>query len=120
MSQNIGQSIMNLVYVIPHLAMASFICRLVFNELLHITVEPVREPERLDEAVLEAVRHYRSVYGVPASLEDIGVYVYVRPARQMIDRMLTAEKMARIRETAERLVLEGKLRKADHAYEPAA
>jgi len=108
---------MNLVYAIPHLVMVLLICRLVFNELLHITVEPVREPERLDEAVLEAVKHYKSVYGAPASIEDIGLHIYLKPARRMIDRMLTAERIARIRETAERLVSEGRLRRTDHAYD---
>ena len=118
MTQSIGQSIMSLVYMLPQLAIVMLVYRLMFNDLLHIVIEPVKPPEKnLEDAVLEAVKHYRSVYGAPASIEDIGVYVYAKPAREMIDRILTAEKMAKIREAAENLVAKGKLRKTDHAYD---
>jgi hypothetical protein len=119
---SLGQALMSLVYTLPQLAIMMTIYRLVMNELLHITVEPVKPPEEkgIEEAVLEAVRHYKTVYQSPASLEDIGVHVYVRPAREMIDRTLTAEKLAKIREAAEKLASEGKLRRTDHGYEPTA
>jgi hypothetical protein len=118
MTQSIGQSLMSLAYMLPQLATIMLVYRLIFNELLHIVVEPVKPPEQsLEDAVLEAVKHYRSVYGAPASIEDIGVYVYARPAREIIDRTLTADRMAKLREAAEKLVAEGKLRKTDHAYD---
>ena len=119
---SLGQTLMSLVYTLPQLAVMMTIYRLVLNELLHITVEPVRPPDErgIEEAVLEAVKHYKTVYQSPASLEDIGVHVYVRPAREMIDRTLTAERLAKIREAAEKLAAEGKLRKTEYGYEPVA
>jgi hypothetical protein len=49
-------------------------------------------------------------------VEDIGLHIYARPAREMVDRILTKEKLDRVRETAEKLVAAGKLRKSDSGY----
>jgi hypothetical protein len=119
---SLGQTLMSLVYTLPQLAIMMTIYRLVLNELLHITVEPVRPPEEkgMEEAVLEAVKHYKTVYQSPASIEDIGLHIYVRPAREMIDRTLTAERLAKVREMAEKLAAEGKLKKTEYGYEPVA
>jgi hypothetical protein len=111
---------MSLVYAIPQLAVVMIVYKLVINDLIHIIVEPLGKPENIDNAVIEAVRHYSAVYKMPASIEDIGLYVYVRPVRDIIDRALTTERIAKIKETAEKLVAEGKLRKTEYGYEPVA
>jgi hypothetical protein len=120
MSQTLGESLMALVSMMPSLMIMSLVVRLISNELMHIVVEPVRAPEKqedISKAVLEAVAHYKNTYGAPASIEDIGVYVYAKPAREMIDRTLTADRIARIREAAEKLAAAGVLKKIDHAYD---
>jgi hypothetical protein len=116
MSQTVGQAINNLVSMLPQIMVMMIIYRLVFNELLHVVVEPVREPASLEDVVVEAVKHYNDRYGVAASVEDIGLHIYARPAREMVDRMLTKEKLDRVREIADKLVAAGKLRKSDSGY----
>jgi len=120
MSQTLGESLMALISMMPSLMIMSLVVRLISNELMHIVIEPVRAPEKqedISKAVLEAVAHYKNTYGAPASIEDIGVYVYAKPARDMIDRTLTADRIAKIREAAEKLAAAGVLKKVDHAYD---
>jgi hypothetical protein len=120
MAQTLGESLMALISIMPSIMVMSLVVRLISNELMHIVVEPVKPPEKQDDvskAVLEAVAHYKNTYGAPASIEDIGVYVYAKPAREMIDRTLTADRIAKLREAAEKLAAAGVLKKVDHAYD---
>jgi len=88
MSQNIGQAIMNIINILPQIIQLVLVFRLVFNEILHIVMEPIKieKIEVTESDVLEAAKEYRKRYGLPPGVEDIGAYIFAKPAVDMINR----------------------------------
>ena len=117
----IGESLRNLIASLPQILVVVLVYRLFFNELLHITVQAFKPPEEersLKEKIVEAVKYHEEIYGRPASAEYVASYVYMEPARKMVDRWVESEKekVIKIKEKLEEMVKEGKIAQADGGY----
>ncbi len=117
----IGESLRNLTASLPQILTVVLVYRLFFNELLHITVQAFKPPEEersLKEKIVEAVKYHEEIYGRPASAEYVASYVYMEPARKMVDRWVESEKekVIKIKEKLEEMVKEGKIAQADGGY----
>lgn len=117
----LGEALNSLVMSLPQVMMLAMVYRLIFNELIHITVEPFKPPEeekKMDEKILEAVRYHENVYGRPASHEYVASYVYMEPARKMVDEWVAKEKdkMEKVRRELEEMTREGRIIRSDGGY----
>jgi hypothetical protein len=115
------EAIRSLIQSIPQIMVMAFITRLLYNELLHIVVEPLRVEEKVtDEQVIEKVRRYNQEYGGPASWADVVFDFSPEPLRRMVDRWWESEEGRRVaqqvREVLERLASQGRLRRVEGGY----
>ena len=117
---SLGQALNQLVATLPQLLMLQIIMKLVFNELMHITVEPAKAELVTEEKVLESVRRYNVEYGAPASWADVVFDFAPAPLRKMFDVWWNSSEgrqtEALVKYTLDRLVEQGKLRKVEGGY----
>jgi len=120
----LGDAINNLIASLPQIMVLAMVYRLVFNELIHITVEPFKPPEKeenLRSKIVEAIKYHKSVYGQPASPEYVASYVYMEPARKMLDEWIGRKKdeVENVRRLLESMAAEGKVVAKDGKYDVA-
>ncbi|MEM4167711.1 MAG: hypothetical protein QXW98_04650 [Candidatus Caldarchaeum sp.] len=117
---SLGTALNQLIQVLPQLLLMQTIIKLVFNDLLHITVEPAKAKQVTDEDVIESVRRYNTEYGAPASWADVVFDFSPEPLRRMVDRWWNSEEgvktQTEVTSTLERLTAQGKLRKEGGGY----
>lgn len=117
----LGESINNLLLSLPQVFTLILVYKLVFNELIHIAIEPFKPPEQkkeIEDKIIEAVKYHKNIYGKPASPEYVASYIYLEPARKMVDEWVFNKKseVEKIKGELERLAREGKLVVSDSGY----
>jgi len=133
---SLGQALNQLVATLPQLLMLQIVMKLVFNDLMHIIMEPsqlyqlFRDPSQLsqffraepvtEEKVLESVRKYNVEYSAPASWADVVFDFSPALLRRAVDFWWNSAEGKRteelVKQTLDRLVEQGKLRKVEGCY----
>jgi len=117
---SLGQALNQLIVTLPQLLVLQLIMKLVFNDLMHIIIEPAKAEPVTEEKVLESVRRYNIEYGAPASWADVVFDFSPAPLRKMVDAWWNSSEGRQtemlVKYTLGRLVEQGKLKKVEGGY----
>lgn len=117
---SLGQALNQLIQVLPQILVMQVILKMVFNDLMHIAIEPVKAKPVVDEDVVESVRRYNTEYNSPASWADVVFDFAPEPIKRMVDRWWNSEDGLKtqtdVNMTLERLTAQGRLRKEGGGY----